>query len=144
MPDRSEVNGLAGSVSVTVRVPVRSPRAVGVNTTRMVQDPGAKLLPQVPPVTAKSPEAEDDMPETVPDSVLVRVNVSAGLGLPTSSLIKGGAAGDGVRVTVPPVVPVPESEELTILGPAMRGYGYVKGAYPGIAVVLKKSRPDWR
>src|SRR5580698_4679781 len=48
VPDRLTVCGLPVSLSVTVRVPVREPDAVGVNTTLMVQcAPDARLAPQL-------------------------------------------------------------------------------------------------
>ena len=87
-PDRAEVCGDVESESVTVSVPVRNPSAVGVNTAVIVQVPVGSVLPQVPPVTEKSPLATLDEMVRVAALVLDRVNVCAGDGLPTSSDVK--------------------------------------------------------
>lgn len=83
------------------------PLCVGWNTTVKVQEESpARVDPQVPPVMAKSPLVEAEIPVTDCEPLFFRVNVLAALVPPTAVLGKLALA--GVKVT--PAVPVPVSE----------------------------------
>lgn len=73
--------GLEGSLSETLNVAVRVKFVVGVNVTIIVQDDEpARLEPQVPPLTAKSPgfapRSDAEIPVTVELEEFVSVNVA--------------------------------------------------------------------
>ena len=71
-------------MSATLKVPVLVPVAVGVNVTLIVHLAfAARLLVQVLAETAKSPVAETAMLVSATLCLLVRVNVFAGLVVPT-------------------------------------------------------------
>jgi hypothetical protein len=73
VPAKGSVCGLPGALSVTLRVPLRAPPAVGVNVTLIVQLlPAARLVPQ-PLVAAKSPLAAMLVMDRAALPVLVRV-----------------------------------------------------------------------
>ncbi len=97
--------------SVTARLPVRVPLAVGVNVTETEQlAPAARLVPHPLPATWKSPEVVTEVIE-IDDAVpLVSVALCAALVVPTVWLAKVRLEGDSV--TEPPVVvpPVPVRE----------------------------------
>lgn len=90
--------GLLGALSVSVRVPVRAPVAVGVNFTLMVQlDPTAMELPQVPvPAKLKSP-VKAALNATVAVLLFVAVMNCAALLVPTVWLPKLNDVGDRLK-----------------------------------------------
>jgi hypothetical protein len=114
VPESAAVCGLPAALSVTLRVPVREPAAVGLKPTLMLQlAPAATLVPQLF-VAAKSPLAA--MPEIVKAEppVFARVIVCDVLVVPTVWLAKlklvgvslaTGASGGGLE-------PVPDKATL--------------------------------
>jgi hypothetical protein len=104
VPDRPPACGLVLALSVMVSVPVRLPKAVGVNVTEISQvAPAANVLGdngQVE-VWAKSPDVE--IPETVSGTVWLffRVTLCPGLVVLTTRLEKVRLAGSKVTGAVP-------------------------------------------
>jgi hypothetical protein len=104
VPDKLTVCGLVLALSVTVKVPVRVPGAVGVNATEIEQEAAAPNVPgdngQVE-VCAKSPEVE--IPEMVSGSgwLFLSVTVFLALLVPIPWLAKARLAGDKVAGVVP-------------------------------------------
>jgi hypothetical protein len=108
VPLRETVCGLPGALSVTERVPLRLPVALGVKVTLTVQlAPAANELPQVL-VSAKSPALVPVIAMPVMLKVvvptLVRVTVFAGLVVPTATEPKSKLVGESFAV-----VPIPLS-----------------------------------
>jgi hypothetical protein len=83
VPVRLTVCGLPEALSVTLKVPVRVPDAVGVNVTLMVQFPLAAREPPQVLLAAKSPPAAMLVMVRVALPVLDRVTVCAALVVPT-------------------------------------------------------------
>ena len=97
MPVRLDVWGLPCALSFTDKVPVRVPVAVGVNTTLILQLAlAARLVVQVEVETLKSPDAEISMALSATLCLLVRVNIFAGLVVPTVRAVKVAVAGVSV------------------------------------------------
>ena len=85
MPVRLTVWVCGVALSVTVRVPVLVPVAVGVKVRGIVQDPAAATGPlHVPASAAKSPFAEVLLTYKVAVPVFVTVTLCAELVVPTS------------------------------------------------------------
>src|SRR5262249_23682551 len=102
------VAGLPASSLVTLRLPVRSPVAVGLNVTFTVQDAPTASVPTQVPVWPKSPLAvtAEVVAALVPG--VVTVACCAAPVLRTS--VPGNASVDGARVRCGPgAMPVPES-----------------------------------
>ena len=84
VPVNCEDWGLLPALSLTLRVPVLVPVAVGLNTTSMVHLPlPANVVVQVVEETAKSPVLEMTMLLSVAFRLLVNVNTLAALVVPT-------------------------------------------------------------
>ena len=84
MPAKFAVCGLLLAASLTLNCPFRVPLAVGVKVTPIVQLLlAAKLVVHVFDDTEKSPVVEIEIPVKVSVSLLVSVNVFAGLVVPT-------------------------------------------------------------
>src|SRR5579863_7170571 len=98
VPERLTVWGVVVALAEIVRVPLRTPCAVGVNATEIVQlAPAAKVFPDVGHVVAsaaKSPSTE--IPYTVSAAVwsFLRVTIFAGLIVRITSLSKARSAGE--------------------------------------------------
>lgn len=120
-PVSAAVCGEPEALSVTVRVPVRLPVAVGVKVTEMVQLwPAATVDPQVL-VSAKSPEAAMVVMASAAAPEFARVMVCAGLVEPVSWLVKVRVAGESAAagaaaVAVPAkVIVCGEPEALSVM-----------------------------
>jgi hypothetical protein len=114
VPESAAVCGLPAALSVTLRVPVREPAAVGLKATLMLQlAPAATLVPQLF-VAAKSPLAA--MPEIVKAEppVFARVIVCDVLVVPTVWLAKLKLVGVSLATGAPGggLEPVPDKATL--------------------------------
>ena len=85
VPVRFDVCGLLLALSLALSFPVLVPMAVGLNVTLIVHFPlAARVAVQVVAETAKSPVVEIVMLVSATVWLLVRVNVLAGLVVPTA------------------------------------------------------------
>jgi len=97
VPFRLEVCGLPTALSLTLRVPVLVPVAVGVKVTLIVHFAfAARLLVQVVADLLKSPVVEIEMPVRATACLLARVKVAAALVEPTLVAAKVCVAGVSV------------------------------------------------
>jgi hypothetical protein len=122
VPVRPTVCGLPGALSLTLKLPVRVPDAVGVNVTLMAQfPPAARELPQLS-VSAKSPLVMMLVMVRVAVPVFDSVTVCAALVVPTVWLAKVSEVGERLAVVVdsvpvpvrPTVCGLPEALSLTL------------------------------
>lgn len=114
VPVRVTFCGLPEELSVTLKVPVRVPEAVGVNVTLMLQfPPAASELPQLL-VWPKSPLAAIPAMVSVPLPVLESVTVCAALAEFNVWLANVSELGETLATGVPAAAPVPV--RLTVCG----------------------------
>jgi hypothetical protein len=100
VPLKAAVWGEPLALSVTVRVPVRAPAAVGVKVTEIVQlAPAATLVPQLL-VSAKSPDAAIELSVRAAWLELVSFTACAVLDVPVVCEAKVRLVGDSVAVGV--------------------------------------------
>src|SRR3984957_8849504 len=117
VPLRAAVVGLLLALLVTVRVPVRTPDAVGLNWTVTAQEPPTAMLVQLL-VWLKSPVAAtfETVAEAVPE--LVTVTTCAGAVEPTTVGAKDRLAGAALS-TGPGAMPVPVRLTVLVTPPAL-------------------------
>jgi len=114
VPVRVTLCGLPEALSVTLKVPVRVPEAVGVNVTLMLQfPPPANELPQLL-VWPKSPLAAIPVMVSAVLPVLERVTVCAALVELIVWLANVSEVGETLATGVPAAAPVPV--RLTVCG----------------------------